>query len=356
VTRGFRAPGRVNLIGDHTDYNEGFALPMAIDLECVVRAEPVADEVVRLRSLDLGQEVELASDGSEDPAAARPEWARYAAGVVRVLAERGRPPAGLDATVSSTVPAGAGLSSSAALEVALALALCDAAGFSLPPIELALACQRAEQIATGVPCGVMDQLSSLLGREGCALLIDFRSLEVESIPLPAELAVVVIHSGVERALVGSAYAERRRACEATAASLGLRSLRDARADQVADEPRARHVVSENARVLDAACALAEGDVGELGRLLTASHASLRDDFEVSTPELDALVDACEAAGSYGARLTGAGFGGCVVALASGGHADEVAANVGSRYRAETGLDPSTFVCRAADGGGAVADP
>jgi galactokinase len=344
--REFRAPGRVNLIGDHTDYNDGFVLPMAIDLECVVRAEP--SDSVRLRSSDVGGEFDLPADGSAEPINVE-GWGRYAAGVLRTLAERGRAPAGIDATVSSTVPVGAGLSSSAALEVALALALCDAAEFTLPPLELARACQEAEQIATGVPCGIMDQLTSIAGEEGCALLIDCRSLEVSAIPLPPDLAVLVVDSGVSRELADSAYAERRRACEAVAARLGVPALRDATPEQVADDPRARHVVSENARVLAAARALRDGDIDALGPLLTQSHRSLRDDFDVSTAELDALVEALAEAGAIGARLTGAGFGGCVVALARQADAQRTARTAASTYRSQTGIDPTTYFCRAAAG-------
>jgi galactokinase len=348
--RAFRAPGRVNLIGDHTDYNDGFVLPLAIDLECVVRAAP--HERVRLRSLELELEgeVDLPADGSAEPREV-PGWGRYAAGVVRALAERGRPAAGLDAVVSSSVPAGSGLSSSAALEVGLALALSDAAGFELAPLELALACQEAEQIATGVPCGIMDQLSSIAGRQDHALLIDCRDLSIRPLPLPEELAVVVVHSGLPRELADSAYAERRAACEAAAARLGLTALRDATPEQVAADPRARHVVSENARVLEAAEALAAGDHARLGRLLSESHASLRDDYEVSTPELDALVAALEAAGALGARLTGAGFGGCVVALAPRPDAERVAVEAMRRYRAEVAVEPTVFHVRAVDGAG-----
>lgn len=346
----FRAPGRVNLIGDHTDYNEGFVLPFAIELECVVSASPA--ETVRVRSAQFEEEVEIAADGTADPRALE-GWGRYVAGVVRVLAEEGRPPAGIDATVASTVPAGSGLSSSAALEVSLALALCDAAAFELPPLELARACRRAEQAATGVPSGIMDQLTSIAGRAGCALLIDCRDLSIRAIPLPPELAVIVVHSGLPRELAGSAYANRRAACEAAAARLGVPALRDARSEQVADDPRARHVVSENARVLAAAEALAAADLATLGRLVRESHASMRDDFEISTPELDLLAAALEEAGALGARLTGGGFGGCVVALARSDEADEVARTAAARYRARTGLEPTVFHCRAVDGAGRV---
>lgn len=351
--RWFRAPGRVNLIGDHTDYNEGFVLPLAIDLSCVVRASPNPDGIVRLRSEAVDGSVELAADGGTTPIEVAEIWGRYAAGVVGTLAERGRPAIGMDAVVSSTIPLGAGLSSSAALEVALGLALCDVAGFELPLLELALACQEGEQVATGVPCGIMDQLASLAGRRNHALLIDCRTLEVRPIPLPPRLAVLIVHSGVSRALVDSAYSERREACEATAALLGLPALRDATPAQVVDEPRARHVVSENARVLEAAEALQSGDVAALGPLLNASHESLRDDFEVSTPELDALVEALRDAGAIGARLTGAGFGGCVVGLSSRDEAERIVETAAGRYWAQTGHQPRAFVFRAVDGAGTI---
>ncbi len=349
--RMYRAPGRLNLIGDHTDYNEGFVLPLAVDLECMLRVQPRDDGRVVVRSHELPGEVEIAADGSTDPQTVDPSWGRYVAGVVCTLADRGREPVGMDATVSSTIPVGGGLSSSAALEVAAGLALCDVAGFSLPPLELARACQEAEMAATGVPCGIMDQLASLSGSRDRALLIDCRNLEIEPIPLAPRLAIIVVHSGMPRQLVDSAYAERRRACEAAAARLGLSALRDATPEQVADDPRARHVVSENARVLAAAEALATGDLTTLGRLLGESHASLRDDFEVSTPELDVLVEKLTEAGALGARLTGAGFGGCVVGLAARDEAAAIMEAAAGHYWSETGHQPHAFVCRAVDGAG-----
>jgi len=300
-----------------------------------------------VRSVDLASEVEF--DEADDAGGVEPEWGRYVAGVAQSLGRRGRPWIGVDAVVSSTVPVGAGLSSSAALEVSTALALCDAAGFELAPVEVALACQEAEHAALGIQSGIMDQLASVSGRESCALLIDCRSYGVEPIPLPRDLAIVVVHSGVARSLAGSEYAERRRACEAIAERLGLRALRDATPEQVADDPRARHVVSENGRVLEAAGALRAGDTAALGPLLDASHASLRDDFEVSTPELDALVAALRDGGALGARLTGAGFGGCVVALADRSRAAAIAADASVRYRDETRLETTTWICRAVDG-------
>jgi galactokinase len=346
-----RAPGRVNLMGDHTDYNDGLVLPLAIDRDCLVAWRHRHDERVTARSLELDGAVEVGAGGGGDPAAVDPPWGRLVAGVVRALAERGRQPVGLDLVLSSTVPAGSGLSSSAALEVAVATALVAAAAFDLPGRELALACQEAEHLATGVPSGIMDQLTSVSGRAGHALLIDCRSLAVEPVMLPPRLAVLVVHSGVGRILEDSAYAERRAACRSAATRLGVAALRDARPEQVAGDRRARHVVAENRRVLETADALRDGDNGALGALLLASHTSLRDDYEVSTPQLDLLVELLVEHGALGARLTGAGFGGCVVAVVPRHHADDVAAKTARRYRDATGLDPAAFVVRAVDGAG-----
>ncbi len=347
--RWFRAPGRVNLIGDHTDYHDGSVLPLAVDRDCVIAARPRDDGRVTVRSAELAGEVDIAADGGDEPAAVEPAWGRYVAGVARALADAGRAPAGFDAALSSTVPVGSGLSSSAALEVAIALALADAAGFGLPATELARACQHGEHLATGVPSGVMDQLVALLGRADHALLIDCRKLAAEPIALPDALAVLVVNSGLPRALAGSAYAERRADGERVAARLGVPALRDASLDAVCDEPRARHVVSENQRVLEFADALRAGDAAALGSLMLASHASLRDDYAVSTPELDLAVDLLVEYGATGARLTGAGFGGCVVALVPRAQVRVVASETVARYRAETGLDADAFEVRAVDG-------
>ena len=309
------APGRVNLIGDHTDYTGGLVLPMAVSLGTTVALAP-GGEAVRLTSgAEAGEAmVPLAVT---DPATVEPAWARYVAGVVSVL----RPAVGGTGTVTTTLPVGAGLSSSAALELAVALAL----GFDGTPLELAQACQEAEQRASGVPCGIMDQLASAAGVAGHALLIDCTTLEIEPVPVPEDVEVVVANSGQARTLAGSAYAERRAQCEAAAETVG--PLRDATPEDVAriGDPvlraRARHVVSENARVREVAAALRSGDLHMAGELMTASHVSLRDDFEVSTEALNHLVGKLAfTPGVYGARLTGAGFGGCVVALAEPGAA------------------------------------
>jgi galactokinase len=346
----------VNLIGDHTDYHDGFVLPLAVDRDCVVAAHPRDDGRVTVLSVELAGAVDVAADGSDEPAAVEPAWGRYVAGVVRALAGAGRAPVGLDAALSSTVPVGSGLSSSAALEVAMALALADAAGLRLPAAELARACQRGEHLAAGVPSGVMDQLVALLGRAHHALLIDCRTLTAEPIALPDALAVLVVHSGLPRTLAGSAYVERRADGERVAAGLGVPALRDASLDAVRDEPRARHVVTENQRVFQFADALRAGDTAALGSLMLASHASLRDDYAVSTPELDLAVDLLVEHGAAGARLTGAGFGGCVVALVPRAQVRAVASGTVATYRTETGLDADAFEVQAVDGAGRLTAP
>jgi galactokinase len=303
----------VNLIGDHTDYTGGLVLPMAIDRATTVELERGGD-VVELRSSAESVPARVPLDVA-DPAAVTPAWGRYAAGVVAEL----RPATGGRGHVTTTLPVGAGLSSSAALEVAIALAL----GFTGTPVALARTCQRAEHRASGVPSGVMDQLASAAGVAGSALLIDCASLAITPIAIPGDVSVVVVHSGQPRTLAGSPYADRRAACHAAEQRIG--PLRHASLETVEglDDPvlrrRARHVVTENARVEAAAAALARGDLVTAGRLMVESHASLRDDFEVSTPALDQLVAGLVATpGVFGARLTGAGFGGCAVALVAPG--------------------------------------
>jgi galactokinase len=304
------APGRVNLIGDHTDTTGGLVLPMAVHLATTVSGRRGGDHV-SLRSADEPEPAAVPLDVI-DPAGLAPDWARYVAGVVAELG----PTVGFTGEVVTTLPVGAGLSSSAALEVAVALAL----GFEGTPLELARLAQRAEQRASGVPCGIMDQLTSAAGSTGHALLIDCHALAIEPVPLPEAVEVRVVHSGESRRLAGSAYGERRAALQAAEEVVGpLRRIADPVQLDRLDDPvlvrRARHVVTENARVRTVAAALRAGDLVTAGGAMAASHASLRDDFEVSTPALDALVDRLGAiTGVHGVRLTGAGFGGCVVAL------------------------------------------
>jgi len=342
-----RAPGRVNLIGDHTDYTGGFCLPVAIDRACLVAVRTTDAPGLVARSLDLDGTVSW-SGRPPEPTSVEPAWGRFVAAAA-AQAARG---AGVELVVSSSVPPGAGLASSAALCTALVLAL------GAPPPTgqtLATVARAVEVAATGVPVGLMDQLASVFGEADAALLLDCRANTVEPVRLPPGLAIGAVHSGLPRTVVGSAYAERRAGCEAAARRLGLSSLRDARLDQVADDPLARHVVSENERVLEAVAALRAGDTDRLGRLLAASQASLRDDFRVSTPELDALVDALLEAGAVGARLTGAGFGGCVVALARVEEAPAVLARAVTRYEARTGRRAQAFPVRATSGAGPVTD-
>ena len=303
------APGRVNLIGDHTDYTGGLVLPMAIDRGTTVELDRIGEWVVLLSSDQ--PEPAVVDLGVAFPQRVEPAWARYVAGVVAEL----RPEVGGAGTVRTTLPVGAGLSSSAALEVSVALAL----GFEGSPTELALACQRAEQASSGVPSGVMDQLASAAGVEGAALLIDCSSLDLTPVALPGDVEVVVVHSGQSRTLAGSGYAERRAQCEAAEALIGPLRTATLEAAEAIEDPvlrrRARHVVTENARVRAVAAALPAGDLAAVGEAMAESHASLRDDFEVSTPVVDALVERLAAApGVVGARMTGGGFGGAVVVL------------------------------------------
>jgi galactokinase len=341
------APGRVNLIGDHTDYQAGLCLPMAIDRRCVVALGPRA-KGIRARSLELEGVVELVAPGGVDRSTLDPPWGRFVAAAARLAG--GAHDAEL--VVSSDVPPGSGLSSSAALCVALTGAFNPAA---VDDRRAWASTARAIEVqATGVSVGLMDQLASVFGQVGAALLIDCRDLTVEAVPLPPTMAIGVVHSGLPRTLAGSAYQERRAACDASARRLGVASLREATPAQVRDDPLARHVVSENQRVVDAARAVRAGDLVTLAALLQASHTSLRDDFAVSTPELDRLVELLVEEGALGARLTGAGFGGCVIALTTPADRAVILARAVDRYRAETGRAAAGFPVEAADGAAPVA--
>jgi galactokinase len=326
------APGRINLIGEHTDYSGGLVLPAAIELGLTVEAGKTTEEIM-LSSTTFGTAEPFAADGSGSTVTG---WARFGQAVAAELHALGRPPVGIEATISSTLPAGAGLSSSAALEVGIAVALCALADFELGALELADACRRAEQRAVGVPCGILDQAACLLGRASSAILLDCRSLEWRRISVPADAAFLILDSGISRQLRHSGYGERRRELETALARLGAL---DAREVGIADADsldgvlrrRLRHVVTETERVRRFAAALEADDLDAAGRLISASHASLRDDYAVSVPAIDELAAAAEQHGAYGARLLGGGFGGSVLALVDAARADDVASEIARIY-------------------------
>ena len=315
------APGRINLIGEHTDYNGGFVLPCAIDRRIAVA---VGTGEGGLYSADF--------DETREPGERDDSWANYPRGVAWAMGEAGHEVGSFNAAFAGDVPLGSGLSSSAAIEAATALALDALLGLGIGRKDLAVLCQRAENDYVGVASGIMDQYASLLCEAGAALLVDCRSLEARSVPLDlaaADLILVVCDTRVERGLADTGYNDRRATCERASRTLGLEELRDAAEtdlDRLSGEElkRARHVVSENARVHEAVEALKNGDFDEFGRLMYASHASLRDDYEVSTPELDTFVETAKEHGATGARLTGAGFGGCAIALVAEAQTDELA--------------------------------
>jgi galactokinase len=352
------APGRVNLIGEHTDYNDGFVLPFALPQRTVVSAAHRPDRVLACRSRQRPREtVELRID--ELRPGGRKTWGAYPAGVLWALADAGHQVGGASLLVDGTVPIGAGLASSAALECAVACGLNHLFRLGIPRRELVGLCVRAENEFVGMPCGVMDQLAAIECRAGAALWVDARSLSAEDVALPLEaagLTVLVVNTGVGHELVGSAYADRRRQCQRAARALGAGSLREATVKDVDRLPaglraRARHVVTENARVADAVGILRSGRLAEVGPLLDASHRSLRDDFEVSCPELDLAVDAARAAGALGARMTGAGFGGCAIALADADRADEIGQAVVAAFTAAGFRPPSSFRATPSAGAG-----
>lgn len=358
-----QAPGRVNLIGEHTDYNDGFVLPCAIDFGTRIAARARNDDIVQVVAADYDGAIDRFRLGAAIPHAADAAWANYVRGMVQVLVARGLPLRGADLAVAGDVPQGAGLSSSASFEVAVGQAFKSLYGLSLDPTALALAAQRAENEFVGCNCGIMDQLISARGEAGHALLIDCRSLEAVPVPMPPELAVMIVHSRVERGLVDSEYNTRRRQCEAAARHYGMPALRDVSLQRLVDDAagldgtvfrRARHIVSENARTQAAAAALRQGDLPTLGQLMAASHASMRDDFEITVPAVDALVEILQQAIGLqgGARMTGGGFGGCVVALLPRARVDEVRATVEARYRAPDGSAPFVWVCQPSTGASA----
>ncbi|MGQ9574547.1 MAG: galactokinase [Thermoguttaceae bacterium] len=351
-----RAPGRVNLIGEHTDYNDGFVLPLAINRAIWIALRPRSDRRVSVYSIDFRQFAEFSLDQLANTKAG---WAEYLKGVAWSLQQAGYRLAGWDGVLQGDVPIGAGLSSSAALEMATARAFQALGSWPWDPVTMARLGQQAENRWVGVNCGIMDQLISAAGQAGCAVLIDCRSLRTQPVPLPPGTAVVILDTATRRGLLDSAYNQRRAQCEAAARQFGVRALRDvdlptflARAGALDDSTRrrARHVISENQRTLEAAEAMGRGDPMAVGRLMNQSHASLRDDYEVSSEALNAMVEAAVAhPACFGARMTGAGFGGCAVALIDAKAAEGFQAAVAAQYQAATGHTPTLYVCQATAG-------
>ncbi len=363
----FRAPGRVNLIGEHTDYNDGFVLPAALELATCAAVALRGDRTLRVHSLLMGETVAFDLDEAEPKA--RKHWSDYVRGVAAVFEGAGHRLAGADLMIDSDVPLGAGLSSSAAIEVATGYALLTNSGLTVDRTRLALACQRAENDFVGMRCGIMDQFIACHGAAGHALLIDCRSLERRLVPIDPQVRLVISNSMVHHEHAAGEYNLRRRDCEdgvrrLSAALPGIRALRDVTLAQLEAHKdlltpvvyrRCRHVVSENDRTVRAADALDAGDLALFGRLMDGSHVSMRDDFEISCREVDVMVDLNRAAdGVYGARMTGGGFGGCTISLVEAPAVAAFKQSVAVGYRAATGLEPQIFTSLPADGAGPVA--
>ena len=362
AARVYRAPGRVNLIGEHTDYNDGFVMPAAIDFYTWVAVAPRADRKLSVRSENFAETVEFELD--ERAPQRRGHWSDYPRGVAVVLERADKRLRGANMLVRGDVPLGAGLSSSAAIEVATGYALLDTAGVTIDRVALAQLCQRAENEFVGMRCGLMDQFIACNARAGQALMLDCRSLDYSLLPLAADVRLVVCNTMVKHELATSEYNARRAECEEGVRRLAralphVRALRDVTTDELErcgrDLPRViyrrcRHVVSENARVRAAQDALEHGDLAGFGRLMGASHRSLRDDYEVSCPELDVMVElARREQGTYGARMTGGGFGGCTINLVRAADVDSFKHNVARGYEQATGRTPEIYVCTSAGG-------
>ncbi len=355
------APGRVNLIGEHTDYNEGFVLPLALPHGVGISGRRRGDGRITARSLQVDEPLDVSVDDLEPGSV--DGWGAYVAGVAWALRQAGQEIQGADLVLDSDVPSGAGLSSSHALECATGTALLGLTGIELHPTELAKIVRTAENDFVGAPTGIMDQMASLHGRVGHVLFLDTRSLEVEPVPFDLgshDLALLVIDTKAPHALVDGEYAERRRSCEEGARLLGVPALRDVTVEDLDDAMRridddvvarrVKHVVTEDARVLDVVRTLrGGGDPRAIGEHLTASHVSMRDDFEITVPRVDAAVDAALAAGAHGSRMTGGGFGGCCLALVEHGAVDDVTAAVKDAYATQGWDEPATFVAQPSDG-------
>jgi len=350
-----RAPGRVNLIGEHTDYNDGFVLPMAIDREVRLALRARSDGKVRIFSLDL--EAESAFDLHSLTRGTG--WIEYPKGIAYQLMKEGHVLQGFDAVMTGNVPRGAGLSSSAAVELAIARAFATVSNLQWDAARMARSAQKAENDWVGVNCGIMDQMASAACKEGYALFLDCRSLEIQHAPLPKGVSVVILDTSTRRGLVDSAYNERRSQCEEAARWFGVKALRDVSLDEFDEKKaglsevtmrRARHIVTENERVLEAVQVMKDGNIRRLGELFNASHNSLRDDFEVTNDALNMIVEcAREQSGCFGARMTGAGFGGCAVALVDEKKAEAFTQAVSAVYRQRSGLEAGVYVCKASEG-------
>ena len=362
----YRAPGRVNLIGEHTDYNDGFVMPAAIGFYTQVAIAARDDRELRVYSTNFDESRVLNLDALAG--APSQHWSDYVRGVAAVLQSSGCRLAGAELIISSDVPIGSGLSSSAALEVSTALALLGVSNATMPLEKIALSCQRAENEFTGARCGIMDQFISCFGKAGHALLLDCRTLERELLPLSDRAQIVICNTKVRHNLAGGEYNQRRADCETSVRYLqqflpGIKALRDVTMPQLEEfgrglpetaYRRCRHVVSENARVLDAADALKRREMGRFGPLMYDSHRSLKDDYEVSCRELDVMVDlASQIEGVLGARMTGGGFGGCTVNLVQKSAVENFRAKIAEGYETSTGIQPDIYVCSAADGAGRV---
>lgn len=357
--RVFHAPGRVNLIGEHTDYNDGFVLPAAIDFHTVVAAAPRTDTLVEVLALDMDDIDTFDLTAPITPSAGH-QWANYVRGMAKVLLQEGHPLSGMSLAIAGNIPTGAGLSSSASLEMALGYAFLQLSDQPIDGVSLALAGQNAENNFVGVQCGIMDQFISALGQKDHALLLDCRTLEYSAVPIPTDTAIVIVDSGVKRGLVDSEYNTRRNQCAAAAEFFGVPALRDVTMEtftaRQTDLPpvlrrRARHVISENERTIAAAEALKTNDLHRFGQLLNESHRSMRDDFEITTPEIDTLVDIMQSVeGVYGARMTGGGFGGCCVALAPNAVVPELTATIEAIYPQRACCYHATiYLCHASAG-------
>ncbi len=357
-----QAPGRVNLIGEHTDYNDGFVLPCAIDYQTVISCAKRDDRMVRVIAADYDNQSDEFSLDEPILSHDTQQWSNYVRGVVKHLQQRDKNFGGADLVISGNVPQGAGLSSSASLEVAVGKVFQQLYHLSLDGAQLALNGQEAENQFVGCNCGIMDQLISALGKKDHALLIDCRSLGTKAVSMPKGVAVVIINSNFKRTLVGSEYNTRRQQCETGARFFTQKALRDVELDKfnaVAHEldpvvaKRVRHVLTENIRTLEAADALAKGDLLRMGQLMAESHASMRDDFEITVPQIDTLVEIVkETIGDKGGvRMTGGGFGGCIVALIPEDLVPAVEKAVADQYEAKTGIKETFYVCKPSEGAG-----